>query len=977
MKNQIKRYGWLLFLFVIMISQSFLYVYGSPGEETDAPKRILFISSYSPSFPTFSLQLEGFRSVLNEAEVEIKVEYMDSKIFYMEENLQLFYDMMEFKLTHSDAFDVVVAADDNALQFVFDNEEDFFSDIPVVFLGINNRELAQRGEDHPFVTGVVEEISMQETLELAWRINPQAKEVVALVDSSVTGSAELSIFNEVMQEFDGLSPKVFNLGNFTFEEAANEIQQMDDHSIVLLLSFYRDKTGKTITYHELYKYISKHAHYPIYRLYSEGLGEGFFGGKLINHYEQGKNAGEMVGKILSGISINEIPIMWESPNVYMFDYEMLQKYNMDEALFPKETIFINKSPKFYEQYTTLVWSSASILSLLLIVIIVMQLNTLRRKRAEAELVESHEQLTALYEELEASDEELRAQFDMIQESRSALMKSKERYKYVFSASNDGLWDMDMSTMQIYLSNDWYCSFFGDDYNLEQVTIKDWVQKVHPEDKSFVIQKMKEIKNGNTERNSCEYRVININNEVIWIHQNSISCFESGKLVRIIGSHTNITTRKNQEYRILNLAYRDTLTGLPNRAAFQENLINILKKKEGFYINGAIMFLDLDNFKYINDTYGHSIGDKVLIEVGIRLKTLANDETNIYRFGGDEFIILMDQVKDLNEVKGMADKIIDLFQEKYMIGDQSFYLSTSIGIVLYPFDGVEAHDLLKHADSAMYKAKEKGKSQYQFFNRTMNKEISDKMYIHNNLRSALENKEFELYFQPQVETKTKKIIGFEALIRWNSKEFGFVPPDKFIKVAEESDMIVKIGNWVIKEASIFSKEINKDRKEPVVVSVNVSSVQLMQDDFIRNVKDILEQVNVDPSYIGMEITETALMKSFEANAKKIWKLKDMGIQTGLDDFGTGYSSLNYLRQLPINILKIDKSFIDDLAKKNQHNLTEDIVMISQKLGLQVVAEGVESEEQFGLLSDYRCDIIQGYYISKPLPKKDALLFISNN
>ncbi|TCK92376.1 diguanylate cyclase (GGDEF)-like protein [Natranaerovirga hydrolytica] len=689
-------------------------------------------------------------------------------------------------------------------------------------------------------------------------------------------------------------------------------------------------------------------------------------------WQKGKSIGFLCLLIISVYNVfKAIPYLWDYFKLGNTPSRVLLTANKDSVL----AIVTGTYWEYYLGNTYIMGIFVGSHIILVGLVFAMAFNIKKRKMVEKELLESNEQLTALYEELEASDEELRNQFDIIQESKENLRRSRERYKYVFLASNEGLWDIDVSNDTIYISKEWYKNFLGEQYHFDTPNIKDWFSIIHPKDFQIVKNVIHQIENAYPKKITCEYRVYDINNNIIWIEQNCILFYDTvGNLTRIIGSLTNITTKKLQENNIKKLAYSDTLTKLPNRLVLQEKLSKVVVQNKG---HGAIMFLDVDNFKYVNDTYGHIIGDKVLIEIGKRLKTLKNSNINIYRFGGDEFVILIHNEQAIEAIKKIADQIIALFQKKYVIDQKEFYLTTSIGVSVYPSDGIDPNNLLKDADSAMYKAKETGKNKYIFFNKEMNKEIADKLYIYNHLRTALENNEFTLHYQPQIDLKTNGLIGFEALIRWKTKDFGEIPPMKFITIAEESDMIIKIGDWVLKEACQFAKEVNQGTNK-YVISINVSANQLREDDFVEKVIHTIDEAKISPDHIGIEITETALMNDFAMNAKKIYKLKKMGIQTSLDDFGTGYSSLNYLRQLPINTLKIDKSFIGDLLKNDKvYNLTEDIILISQKLGFMVVAEGVELKQQQVVLEQYQCDVIQGYLISKPLTKAKALEFSHNH
>lgn len=617
--------------------------------------------------------------------------------------------------------------------------------------------------------------------------------------------------------------------------------------------------------------------------------------------------------------------------------------------------------------------------ILLIVLMYMWLNIKKRKEIEEDLKRSNEELTALYEQLEASDEELRRQFDEIQLHEIKLAESEERYKLVFNASHEGLWDINLETKEMYITEEWHGRFFNEKITNNDMTIDKWYSLIHPDDLGKLMNLREKLKKGKIDRFSCEYRVMTPQKDYIWIYENTIALRdEEGNLKRVAGSHSNINYRKLHEEKIEYMAYHDTLTGLPNRMALKNKLNKILSGSLPNIHNGALMFLDVDNFKFINDTYGHGVGDEVLREIGYRLKSIENDNTFVGRLGGDEFIIIANDINDIEQIKNLASYIQDIFKNKFAIYDREIFLSTSIGIVLYPENGTKIDELLKNADSAMYKSKLYGRNRYMLFNKEMNEEKSDRVYIQNTIRDAIDNERFSLHYQPEIDVNTGKIVGFEALIRWIDKDYGYIQPEKFIRIAEEMGLIISIGNWVIKKACIFSKKINENSNSKCVVSVNVSTVQLIQDDFIDTVKGIIKEVDVDPSYLGIEITETSMMESFQTNAYKIKQLKKLGIKTSLDDFGTGYSSLNYLRQLPINTLKIDKSFIDDLATDIYGtNLTEGIIMIAHKIGLSVVAEGVETYEQVEQLKKCQCDIIQGYYISKPLTEDKAIDFIENS
>jgi diguanylate cyclase (GGDEF)-like protein len=382
-----------------------------------------------------------------------------------------------------------------------------------------------------------------------------------------------------------------------------------------------------------------------------------------------------------------------------------------------------------------------------------------------------------------------------------------------------------------------------------------------------------------------------------------------------------------------------------------------------------MFVDTDNFKYINDTLGHKSGDILIRKASERLQSLIHGAAMLSRLGGDEFVVFIEDANNREEVLELADNIMRAFRKSFLIGESNLYVSVSIGISFYPEDGETTEEILKNADVAMYRAKEEGKSTYVVYDKSMHTAFNERMNIEKHLRSAMNNNEFELHYQPQVEIKTGLISGFEALIRWNSPVLGFVSPLSFIKIAEDSRLIIYIGEWVLREACSFMKSIHDRTGVLHKISVNISIIQLLQDDFVEMVLDSLEESGLAPSCLELEITESIFMESFESTVSKLELLKLRGIRIALDDFGTGYSSLSYLQQLPISTLKMDKIFIDSLADQAySQSFVQTIIVLGHKMGLDVVAEGVEDASQLEFLNESGCDKVQGYLVSRPVPPR---------
>jgi len=446
-----------------------------------------------------------------------------------------------------------------------------------------------------------------------------------------------------------------------------------------------------------------------------------------------------------------------------------------------------------------------------------------------------------------------------------------------------------------------------------------------------------------------------------------------------GVFRDITERKEAEERIRYLAYYDSLTGLPNRTFYKELVSRsiLLAKRHRWTI--AILFIDLDYFKRINDTLGHDIGDQLLRIVGDLVKTcirksdfIARSEEEelenvVARLGGDEFIVLLNEIAHSQDASRVARRILKELARPFTLAGHEVYVTASIGIALYPLDGNNAENLLKNADVAMYHAKNQGRNNYQFYTNSMNATSLQRLDLENDLRKALDRNEFLLYYQPTVDVQTGAIIGAEALVRWKHPEKGMISPGEFIPLAEETGLIVPIGEWVLRTACNQNKAWRDAGNKPLRISVNLSSRQFDEEGLIEVVSNALHESGVDPRYLELEITESTIMKNPEKAATTLQKLKDMGMCLSIDDFGTGYSSLGNLRRFPLDTLKIDHSFVMNITTNSDDAaITTAIVAMAHSLKLRVIAEGVEAEEQQTFLRDLGCHEMQGFLFSRPVP-----------
>ena len=460
----------------------------------------------------------------------------------------------------------------------------------------------------------------------------------------------------------------------------------------------------------------------------------------------------------------------------------------------------------------------------------------------------------------------------------------------------------------------------------------------------------------------EFKAHQLDGKEVDVEMSAMPILYEGRMAeQIVGR--DLTQRKKAEKTIKYMAYYDVLTGLPNRNMFRKHLNAALKQNEDQKL--AVLFLDLDRFKIINDTKGHTVGDLLLKVVASRLKNAVQTAGLVSRQGGDEFIILL---KDLEKDKviELAETILNEFSNGITVENQEFFVTPSIGISMAPAHGKDEETLIKHADTAMYLAKERGKNNFQFYTDKLQGLSSRKMELENGLRKALEQDQLVLHYQPQVNLDTGRIVGVEALLRWQHPEHGLISPVEFIPLAEETGLIVPIGKWVLQKACEQNKAWQNIGYNPIPISVNISVRQLQEDHFIHTVQQALAETELNPNYLDLEITES-IMQNSEKTAMILYQLKELGVTLAFDDFGTGYSSLSLLKHLPIDKIKIDKSFVDDIIHHaNQGTMVKTIIDMGHNLQFDVIAEGVEEPEQVQFLLKNGCLIGQGYYFSRPLP-----------
>lgn len=601
-------------------------------------------------------------------------------------------------------------------------------------------------------------------------------------------------------------------------------------------------------------------------------------------------------------------------------------------------------------------------------IVAMGTDITEMKSAEFRLAQSYWDLESAHEELMITEEEIKKQYDDLKQRDIDLKRSEERYRLAVEGVNDGIWDWDGSDKKLFMSK--RCrQIMGFSSKNDYITLDMWFSIILREDlDKFIRSYNKYMASPQDYHFQIEYRINTADEKIKWIRTRGMAIWdENGTPIRVAGSNTDITEQKLADEKIHQLAYYDSMTGLPNRALLMDRFIIAAAsaKRKGRMV--GVFFLDLDNFKTINDTIGHSFGDQLLFRVGKQLKSKMRKSDTIARLGGDEFIMLQANVKDIEEINQFAKRVLELFKQSWVLDEREFCVTASMGISVYPKDGSNLQELMKNADTAMYRAKETGKNNFEIYTQELNSRILERLEIENCLRKASDKGEFILYYQPQIELNTGRIRGMEALIRWSSPFLGWISPDAFIYIAEEIGVINIIGEWVLRSACTQLGRWHSEGFDDLKISVNLSSRQFQQINLLDMLIEIIRDTGIKAEWLELEITESVIMQDLEHNISVLKSIKELGIGISLDDFGKGYSSLNYLKILPIDNLKIDQTFVHDITKSSsQAKVASALISLAHSLDLTVTAEGVEETGQLELLASVGCDIMQGFLFSKPKP-----------
>ncbi|HEX7009719.1 MAG TPA: EAL domain-containing protein [Phycisphaeraceae bacterium] len=573
-------------------------------------------------------------------------------------------------------------------------------------------------------------------------------------------------------------------------------------------------------------------------------------------------------------------------------------------------------------------------------------------------------------------------------SERALRESQQRYILAAAGARDGLWDWDLVRDAIFYSARWKAMLGYEDHEIAD-SPQEWFSRIHPDDVAKVRAQLEAHLTGSLPHFECEYRMRRRGGNHIWVLSRGLAVKDAaGRAYRIAGSQTDITDRKLHEQRLRYEACHDTLTGLSNRAILMDRLAQAIaraKRQPGYHF--AVLFFDLDRFKLINDSLGHLIGDQLLLGVANRLRgCLRRIDSlcrvaghDLARIGGDEFVVLLEGLRDPHDAVRVAQRLQQELAAPYDLSGHEVVITASIGIASSNTGYNQADEILRDADTALFRAKAQGRARHEMFDKDMHARAVARLRLESDLRRALDRGEFRLLYQPIVDLAAGRLQGFEALIRWEHSERGPVPPSVFIPIAEETGLIVPIGQWVLGEAIRCAKawRTRYPAAPAFTISVNLSPIQISHPNLVQQIRGLLEGAGLDPQTLCLEITESAVIENDQQAISVLEQLRALRIRSLMDDFGTGYSSLSYLHRLPVDVVKIDQSFTHELTKRRETRaVVQAIVDLVHGLGKSVVAEGIETPEQIIHLQAIGCDYAQGYYLAQPLEEAQAESFLKN-
>lgn len=916
------------------------------------PTPVFVLHSYSQEYPWTRGQHQGFVQALNEdpsRAYALNVEYLDTKrVAYGPEYADLIGKHLRDKYRGYRPAAVYVT-DDNALSFALSHLDKVFPGVPVFFSGVNNYDIRSR-LDPARTTGVFEKKEIAPNLRLMRQIDPDIREIAIVGDASETYRAiESEIRHELRQRPD---IRATFLSSSRIDDLVGRLKGRTERFVFLTtLGAMTDRDGRTLMLPETLAAIVHAGRFVVFSMEDAYLQPGVLGGYVTSGPRQGGTAAQLLIRHLNGTPMSALSPIVASPNQYIVDEAELLKAGL--AL-PKDiqgqVTLVNRQPTFYETNRPVILGTLYGLAVLLLIILLLSLLVFVRKNR------------------------------LVARTSQQLGETKDSLDRAQRIAQMGNWDWQIRENRLFWSEGIYRLFgvssaeFGASYEA-------FLLRVHPDDRLTVDAAVR----GALETGApydIDHRIVRPDGTVRIVHETAEVLLDGqGRAVRMIGTVQDITEWKQveqvlreKEANLQYIAYHDALTGLPNRALLRERLRHAASRAERAGNRMAVLFIDLDQFKTVNDSLGHAVGDDLLRAVADRLKILTREGDTLSRLGGDEFVVLLEDQQDSQDAASVARKIIHALEKVLYIGNYPLHISASIGISLYPQDGQDAETLLKCADAAMYKAKELGRNTFHFYEQGITERAMRRIQLESRLRSAFEQEALEVFYQPLICLDSRRIYGAEALLRWHDPQEGAIPPDHFIPIAEDTGLIIPMGEWVIREACRALKRWDAQGipLDGFVMHINLSGKQMLQKELPQRLADLFAETGVSPERIVLELTESSIMESETIGLDILMALRRIGVSIAIDDFGTGHSSLSRLKLLPISELKVDRGFIRDIAEDTDDAaIVQAILALSANLGLRVIAEGVEHAGQEAFLMQHGCLFAQGYYYARPMPESELL------
>ncbi len=1040
-----------LFKALLSFSLAVCLLFGGESASHAKP-RILILHSYHKGYEWTDRVMEGMESLVQKEapDAELFVEYMDTKRHAPETIFPELYRLYAQKYGDREKqFDVILCADDNALDFLLAFRDELFPSVPVVFCGINDFEEA-RIFGHRGFTGVTEQYDLQGTLEIALKLHPDTEHVAVVSDVTPSGRANMERLRKIASRFQN-RVNFIELDGLTAPALMEALSALPAHTVVLILSYFRDEEGRFFTVEEGNALVCQSSRRPVYTPWGFKVKSGVVGGRVVSGRKQGETATRLAVQILRGKAAGSIPVIRESPNVFMFDYRALQQFGIDRKNLPRASVILNDPNTILRERSKRFYLAAATAGGFAFLTLWLAISLIQRQRMTKSLNESKGTLDAVLKSIgdpmRLVDKDLNIlwandsaknlfgenlvgkkcfeifhrrtepcelspcltlkafQNDQAYEQETWKIDAQGRLRHFHCTANPALRHPDGTPAAVLVisrdisarkqaEKELLLAKCAIDSSINPIGMADlegrltYVNKAlldlwgHASEQDvlgrsvgfFLKNPFEGLMAVQVLRKQGEWRgeLTGKRKDGSWINVEVLANVvrnPKGEPLALTASFRDVTESKDAAQKIRQLAYFDTLTELPNRTLLRDHMELALNHADRAGKAVAVMLFDLDHFKSINDTLGHAKGDLLLKQVVSRLRSEVRKCDTFARWGGDEFVLLLNNLNNEGAADNVARKILNLLTEQpFDLEGSEVFSSASIGIALYPRDGRDPESLLRCADTALYEAKNAGRNTVHFFSEAMNIKVTERREMETSLRQALRRNEFFLTYQPQVDLRTGETIGMEALVRWQSTEKGLISPGQFIPVAEETGLILSLGEWVLRTACTQAVAWQQMGYRPLRMAINLSGQQFLQPDFVERIEQVLKETGLTSHLLELEITETILMKNMFDTIKALNDLKKLGIRIAIDDFGTGYSSLNYLKNFPLDRLKIAQEFVRDiLVDPNDAAIVEAIIALAKSLNLNVIAEGVETREQLEFLQKYGCFEMQGYYFSKPMEK----------